>query len=521
MRVFITREEAVMPKPIFTNKNTMTWIEPDGIGTAFELFSCHALTNWSRDYDDPVFIKCKSADEYGKKVIVESIPGDENEPTFTVVAYTSRELDTLLKLECPTDFQVYYGSCSSPGDPEGYTKIRHFYQASKNTEGEENIDFLDEEYAGIQISTDWTATALVNIVKVTVAKSKNGVTETQGFNDIAMLEDGRCEGDCGAAIKDCYWGVTVANASYGVTTANVWVTQDGGGTWTIASTDPFSDTNAHVSSCVILPGETAPRIVVSRGNVSTSYGARFSISDDWGVTWTEVDAGGNVGGVYVNTMYKFSSGFLWAVGNGGNIWYSQDRGGSWTQITSVSTGVVVELWDIHSSDGEILYAVGDNNVVIRTTDQGSTWATVTGPAAGTENLYTVQVHSQYRVVVGGQIDANSEVLWITNDAGGTWDESEFTGSTTASGAVRRVRSTKPAEKQHMVLIHGVESVSTRYGAGTNFRFYRTLNGGASWERLNLVTNSGLNGLYACDINTALSAGQPVGGLGEIQKMSSD
>lgn len=510
-----------MPKAIFTNKNTMTWIEPDGIGTKFTLFSCHALTNWSRDFDDPVFIKCKSADEYGKKEIVEVIPGDENEPTFTVVAFTIRELDTLLGLDCPTDFQVHYGSCSSPGDPEGYTKIRHFYQASKNTEGEENVDFInDEEFAGVQLSTDWTAEALINIVKVSVAQSNNGVTETQGFNDIAMLEEGRCEGDCGAAIKDCYWGVVVANSNYGVATANVWVTQDGGATWTVAATDPFSDNNAHVSSCVILAGETAPRIIVSRGNVSTSYGARFSVSDDWGATWTEVDAGGNVGGVYINAMYKFSAGRLWAVGNGGNVYHSEDRGSSWTQITGVTTGTIVELWDIHSSDGEILYIVGDDNTVILTTDQGVTWAgTAVSPAAGTENLYTVQVHSQYRVIVGGQIDANDEVLWITSDSGASWTESEFVGSTTASGAVRRVRSTKPAMKQHMVLIHGVEAVSTRAGAGTNFRFYRTLNGGASWERKNLVTNNGLNGLYACDINTALAAGETVGGIGEIQKMA--
>ena len=507
-------------KPIFTNKTTMTWIQKDGLGTPFELFSCHALTNWSRDYDDPVFVKCKSPDEYGKKVTVATIPGDANEPTFTVVAYTTRELDVLLELDCPTDFQLYMGTCSSPSDPSGYTKIRHYYQASKNTEGEENTDFIgDEDYAGLQISVDFTAEELVNIVQVSVAQSNNGVTEIQPFNDIAMLEDGRCEGDCGAAIVDCHWGVAVANASYGVTPAQIWITQDGGASWTLATQDPFSDNNAHISSCVILPGETMPRIIVSRGNVSTSYGTRFSLSDDWGETWTEVAANGNLGGTYVNAMYKFSSAFIWAVGNGGFVYYSQDRGASWTAIAPVTTGVVVELWDIHSSDGEILYAVGDNNTVIMTADQGTNWGVVTGPAAGTENLYTVQVHSLYRVLIGGQIDANEDVLWVTNDQGTTWTALDFTGSTTASGSVRRLRSAKPAVKQHMVLIHGVEAIATRYGAGTDYRFYRTFDGGNSWERQNLVTNNGLNGLYVCDINTALAAGQPITGVAEIQKMA--
>jgi photosystem II stability/assembly factor-like uncharacterized protein len=510
-----------MPEPIFTNKNTSTWIQQNGVGTSFSLLSCHALVSWSQDFDDPVFVKCKSADEYGKKVTVATIPGDENEPTLTVNAYTNRELDVIIEQDCPTDYQVQMGTCSSPSDPTGFTKIRHFYQVVKNTQGEENLDFIgDEDFGPLELSGDFTAEAIVTVLQVAADSSNNGVTETQGFNDIAMLEDGRCEGDCGARIADCAWGVAVSNADYGAATADVWITTDGGASWSNTTTDPFSDNNANISSCVILPGEVAPRIVVSRGNVSTSYGTRFSVSDDWGETWTEVAAGGTTGGTYVNAMYKFSSGFLWAVGNGGNIYYSQDSGNSWTQITSTTTGVIVELWDIDSSDGQILYAVGDDNTVIFTTNQGTSWsATSASPAAGTENLYTVQVHSQYRVLVGGQIDANEEVLWVTEDSGASWTAQTFTGSTTASGSVRRLRSTRQAIKNHMILIHGVESVSTRYGAGTNHRFYRTLDGGATWVRENLVTNSGLNGLYVCNVNVALAAGQPVGGVAEIQKLT--
>jgi photosystem II stability/assembly factor-like uncharacterized protein len=214
-------------------------------------------------------------------------------------------------------------------------------------------------------------------------------------------------------------------------------------------------------------------------------------------------------------------GALWAVGNGGCVYHSEDRGASWTRISGTATGTVVELWDIDSSDGQILYAVGDDNVVISTTDGGDSWAVETGPADGAQHLYTVQCHSQYRVLVGGQIDGGSECLWVTSDACDSWTALTFTGSTTASTSVRRLRSAKPAKKQHMVLIHGVEAVSTRYGAGTNYRFYRTLDGGASWERLNLLTNNGLNGLYVVDVNTAWAAGQTnaIAGVAAIQKMS--
>ena len=504
---------------IFSNKDTRLWVQPDGIGTAFVLYGCHALTNWSRDFGETVYIKCKSADEYGKKVIKESIPGDPDEPTFSVNAFTSQEEDFLLSIDCTMDFQVFFGSCSSPADQSGYTKIRHFYRASKTSESEDDLDFIgDDEYSGITLSAEFSCEDVVEILQVTVVKAKGGVTEIQAFNDIAMLRTARCEGDCGAEIKPCYWGVAVADASYGVSTANVWYTDDGGASWTLCAVDPFSENSANNSSCVIIPGTTAPRFIVFRGNVSGSYGARCSISDDWGAAWSEVDMGGNDNGSYINGAFAYSAGMILAVSNGGYIYYSEDRGASWTEIDSDTTGVVVELWDIHTPDGVNVFACGDDNTVIVSGDGLLSWSDATGPADGTENLYTIQAPMRFRVIVGGQIDASGECLWISTDGGTIWTVNTFTGSTLASGAVRRVRLAALAPQQHYVMLHGTESDTTRYGSGSNFYFHRTLDGGASWERQNLVSNDGMNGLSVCSINKAWACGEPVDGLGEIQKM---
>jgi len=72
-----------------------------------------------------------------------------------------------------------------------------------------------------------------------------------------------------------------------------------------------------------------------------------------------------------------------------------------------------------------------------------------------------------------------------------------------------------------VMLHGVNDGATaRYGPGTNFRLFRTLNGAASWERMNLVTNSGLNGLSVCTINKAWASGEPTAaGVADIQRMA--
>ena len=497
--------------PIFSNQDTRLWVQPDGPGTEFALYGCYALPEWARDYTDPVYIKCKSTSEYYAHEIKRTIPGEAQEPTFSVNAWTPDDEDFLLELDCPVDFQVFYGACEAPGSPTGYHKIRHFYRSYKTAERETNVDYLgEEEPAGIQQAVDFSAENMVIIYQTEVVDSDTGITETQDFNGIDVLEDGRCEGDCGAEIPECSWVVVGANASYGVAHGQVWYSQDGALTWTLTTTDPFADNSANISKMLILPGETYPRIIAFRGNVSGLYAARCSISDDWGANWTEVDMGGNLNGSYINNAFAYNSGLIFAVGNGGDIWYSVDRAASWTMITDAVTGVTVDLQDIHTPDANTIFAVGNNNTVIRSEDGGDTWTTLTGPANAVENLYTVQAPTTYRVIVGGEIDANEECLWDSTDGGTTWSAVAFEGSTTASGRVRRVRVTSDAPIQHMVMIHGTGT--------SDDRFLRTLDGGATWERHTAVTNAGYNDLAICDINTAYAAGNVSAGTAQVHKM---
>ena len=514
--------------PVLTNDLSRTFIQENGVGTEFALYDCQALTDWTRDFTETVYVKVKSADEYRKAKIKETISGIPGQPTFNVSAYTPEQADWLLDIECPVDFQVHFGRCSSPSDMMGYTKIRHFYRASKTSEGEGNVDYLDANATaeGLLQATAWTAEEVVTILQVDTSQQNNGVTEAQAFNDVAFLETGRCEGDCGAAIDPCAWGVVVADADYGSATANVWVTRNGGALWTICPFDPFGGTAMNLSSCIILPGETAPRIIVFKGNMDpAAAGPQCAISDDWGESaWDIVDMWEipNIGhyGQYINAAYRYSSGLIYAVGDNGHVYYSQDRGASWTEVTEVTTGVATDLWDIHTPDGVHVYAVGSTNTVIYSADSCESWATIAGPSANDTDLLTVQAPTQYRAIVGGRIDSDGNVLWVTANGGADWDDLDFVGSTTALGEVRRVRCAIKAPQEHMVLIHGVNDGATmRYGPGTNFRFLRTLNGGASWERKDLVTNNGLNGLSVCSINLAWAAGEAVTAIAEIERMS--
>jgi hypothetical protein len=512
---------AVKSTPILDNYISRTFVQIDGPGNVFDLYDCQALTDWERTRADTVRVKVKSATDYGKFTTKTTVLGRREDPTFTVVAYTPEELDWLLDVDCPRDFWAVWGRCNSPSDLSSYIKIRHYYRATSQTEGESGVDFLGEEdAAGIEQNTSWSAEDVVTIVTVDTEEQRQGVTEAQAFNDIAFLAEGRCEGDCGREIGDGEWGVAVADSNYGSATANVWYSDDTGATWTICATDPFAANDADISSCVILPGVTAPRFIVFRGTVESDYGARASISDDWGATWSEVNVGGVANGSYINGAFKYGVGLIWVVGNGGYIWYSEDRGDSWTEITGTTTGTANELWDIHSppEDSSIVYAVGGNNTVIFSSDSGDSWSSISGPADGTEAMYAVDVDSQYKLFVGGQRDASEECLWSSEDGGATWVNEAFTGSTDANEEVRRFRQAPRASRQHKVWIAGVNNGSARrYGPGTSFRMFRTLDGLGSSERMDLVANNGLNGLSVVTINHAWACGEPVGGFGEIQR----
>lgn len=513
-----------------SNKYTRTFIQIDDdgnpdIGTAFTLYDCEAITGWTRDFGETTYVRVKSAVEYGKSTIKETIAGIPGNPTFDVTAFTPEGLDWLLALDCPVDFQVHMGLCSSPGDLTGYNKIRHFYRSTKTSEGEENLDFIgDEEFQAIGQNVSFTAEEVITILKTKIGSSASGITETQALNAIDVLSEGRCEGDCGQSIKKCYWLATVADSNYLSATANVWYSQDSAGTWTVAAVDPFSENSADISEVTILVGETYPRIIAFRGNISGSYGARCSISDDWGASWSEVNMGGNANGSYVTSVHAYGPGLILASGNGGFCYKSEDKGASWTEYDNTETGTSENLWDIHTPDGQNFFACGANNIITWSDDAGTTWSAtaITGPSAGT-TLWTIQAASEYRLIVGGDIDGSEECKWITEDRGINWTAETFTGSTTASGRVTRVRLTDQGPLQHWFFIHGVNNGATqRWGPGTNtWRVFRTLDGGGSYERENLESNLGYNDLTVCNINTAFTCGEAVDGIAIVHKVERD
>jgi len=86
-------------------------------------------------------------------------------------------------------------------------------------------------------------------------------------------------------------------------------------------------------------------------------------------------------------------------------------------------------------------------------------------------------------------------------------ERAFTGS--GAGVVANVKFAKDSE------LFGFMAHNSAAPVGTVFA---TIDGGYSWDAVTTFTNTGINGMYVHDLNTAFFAGEPQGSTGVIGKV---
>lgn len=153
---------------------------------------------------------------------------------------------------------------------------------------------------------------------------------------------------------------------------------------------------------------------------------------------------------------------LVAVGEWGHVLLSDDGGGSWRQTSSVPTRVT--LTDVTFFDAQRGWAVGHDAVVIHTRDGGESWELqYQAPEEEVPLLSVWFENAEHGLAAGG-----FAMLLETTDGGETWR--------------RRPLTANPDDDYHLnAIFRGPgESLFIAAEAGS---IYRSLDGGASWERL--------------------------------------
>jgi len=153
---------------------------------------------------------------------------------------------------------------------------------------------------------------------------------------------------------------------------------------------------------------------------------------------------------------------LVAVGEWGHVLLSEDGGGSWRQTDSVPTRVT--LTDVTFVDAQRGWAVGHDAGVIHTRDGGESWELqYQAPEEEVPLLSVWFENAEHGLAVGG-----FAILLETTDGGETWRQRPLTSN--------------PDDDYHLnAIFRGPgDSLFIAAEAGS---IYRSLDGGASWERL--------------------------------------
>jgi photosystem II stability/assembly factor-like uncharacterized protein len=157
-----------------------------------------------------------------------------------------------------------------------------------------------------------------------------------------------------------------------------------------------------------------------------------------------------------------ADGRLVAVGEWGHVLLSDDGGGSWRQAESVPTQLT--LTDVTFADARRGWAVGHDAVVIHTRDGGENWELQHQAPEEEVPLLSVWFENAERGLAVGAFG----MLLETTDGGESWR--------------RRPLTSNPEEDYHLNAIFRGPG-ETLFIAAESGWIYRSLDRGASWERL--------------------------------------
>lgn len=475
-------------------------------GKAPEYFGCADLDDIVEPQGDRGLILCRDAN--GSFKTVGSTQGAPGAVTTSLTAITYPEADVLDRIKgCPINLYAMTRQCGRADVFANYVRGSIVHHAQVTTRTLSNVIKRVDEGELLR-KFDVSAWFPVYLLReLTVARQT--VAETRDLNDIVFCNTEQCGGDCGIAKSAGTDGYAASDGNAGTPYLNgdIWLTTDGGGAWANATgsgVHPFTTIENLMSAVCFDIGRNASRLLVARATRAGEH-ARVSYSDDAGSTWTEVEVGStdNEAAAGQGALFALDWQHIWFCTTAGNIYFSDDGGLTWDDQSALTPSGANSLNMVKFADTDNGWAVGDNDTLIHTTDGGTTWAAVTPPTTS-DDITAVHAWSRDRIIIGS--DAGE--LWETWDEGDNWEAKTYTGSTATD-------TVKDLDFKQNELV-GFMLVDTSAPVGS---VHKSVDGGASWEKLTTPTNAGLNALAVIDENLAFAAGNAQGGTAVILKIS--
>ena len=473
----------------YTTKDGGLWVFPEGPNRAPAYIGCTDADDVSAPQGDIELIRCFGPDGKYQVVGTKSTPPDAITTTLTSLTFRTRTV--LEKIRCEYGLMFLQrdgGRADLFCNHQRYLILADVRNTEKTYGGLVKREEDAESTRGFSLSAQ---PPLIDGAEI--AGKRITTAETMSFTDVFMLKD-----DCTLLpVKD---GIAVALDSGLYGAGDVWLTHDGGQTWTVTTGTP----NLHdLTACTMIDMcHGVRRLIVADLATAGSVGG-IAYSDDDGATWTHVALIAGTTGLGVTHgggIFALDANHIWLVGAAGYIFFSADGGEHWTvqdlHLVTNSAYTQVEF----TADGLHGYAGSATGVVAKTVDGGTTWTACT-VIAGTPDVLTVALKPGHEDILW--VGTDDGTIFFTEDGGVTWTQrTSWIGS--GVGDVHDIGFAN--DYVGFMIVDDASPVGS---------VYQTIDGGYSWDKLTTEANSGLTSLAVGDENYLVYVGLTNAGTGFI------
>lgn len=491
-----------------TQDRVVLYAQPDGPSTIAEPLSIdkHGLADKTQPNPGREFVPGR--DEFGRflpKITYQTPPGGLNTSTVEEDDLgTWSYLNKMTEQQGCFPLQERWYQCGRLDGP-AWTRIRHMGRMTVtqqvNSAGPNRVASAEPLFSSYEVSWPYTVTLFQHaLAALTIA-------EDQNINDIAVL------GDLVVGCNDCFPGYTPDEIMYLAVDhnagspgdyANVWYTTNGGGTWAITDSNPFTNADDILFVLINFVSETQFRVIVVADTTTAQLKySDFELGDEGNDNWS---AGTTIGAAAVEAIAWLFYGRIY-IAVAGDIYISDDQGA--TVGSAIYTGTVtLNAFAKSPVDGSV-WAVGNTNTILRELGQSDTFEALTGPTGG-GNFTAITIANDSRIYAG-----NGTSLYVnTNDAdnAGGWTSLKDFG---ANHVVKKINCAGGSKSQggDSQLLRVVVDDTTP-GAG---EVWESADGGATWTQVSELGTNGYNAAYFSMINDNLA--WIVGDSGTIHKLS--
>jgi len=448
-------------------------------GADLEFLGCHDISSVSVPKGDVNPVYCRT--DKRTYEIVRTWRGVPGLGSMTITAY-AQVLNLIAELPCPPNIYAMVSACGADEDPTNYDFTYLFYNVQLTSEDIDKLStMLPDGETPVTLSLPANFTVRDKIKKVVAEILDVSALTTMDINDIKFCDAPECSDLCGTYSQGCQVGYAVTAGQGG--TAVYLTTADGGSEWT-ANATPFD-----VVTDDIVAVDCDGDVVVMINGLTSEY----AYSQDGGINFTVVTTPTRV----MTDVFVLGATRIWFCGNDGYIWYSSDRGASVT-LQDAGVATAQTLASISFADGKRGYAVGATNSFVYTTDGGATWIAGTGPSAGNDLTEVAAVPGTKILFVGDNVGN----LFRSTDGGVNWT-TVFAATALTEGGIAGIT----LDGCDVVAFVANDLDPYWYVAAVDGVMYRSIDGGASWEDVDVSPNSGLNAISQCMLNKYWTVGE--------------